>query len=82
MATPVQQGVDQQARAEEGQGAGGDEAMEHAATQGPSPMTKDGEACETPAWVIQASWGVRSRRRISRFIDFDFVKPWYPKRPY
>jgi hypothetical protein len=51
-----------------------------AAVQGRSAIPKDGEALETPPWVIQAGWGVRSRRRISRFIDFDFVKPWYPKR--
>jgi len=30
--------------------------------------------------VVEPGWGFRSRRRISRFIDFDFVKPCYIKR--
>ena len=31
-------------------------------------------------YVVEPGWGFRSRRRISRFIDFDFVKPCYLKR--
>ena len=31
-------------------------------------------------YVVEPDWGFRSRRRISRFIDFDFVKPCYLKR--
>ena len=30
--------------------------------------------------VVEANWGSTSRRRIFRFIDFDFVKPCYLKR--
>jgi hypothetical protein len=31
-------------------------------------------------YLVETNWGSTSRRRISRFIDFDFVKPCYLKR--
>ncbi|BDA51786.1 probable ATP-dependent zinc metalloprotease FtsH homolog (chloroplast) [Coccomyxa sp. Obi] len=38
------------------------------------------QSLQHSSYVIEAGWGSTSRRRISRFIDFDFVKPCYLKR--
>lgn len=43
------------------------------------PLRGDASSPRSP-YVVEPGWGFRSRRRISRFIDFDFVKPCYLKR--
>ncbi len=38
------------------------------------------QSLQHSSYIVEADWGSTSRRRISRFIDFDFVKPCYLKR--
>nr|YP_009106092.1 cell division protein [Paradoxia multiseta]AIT94912.1 cell division protein [Paradoxia multiseta] len=38
------------------------------------------QSLQHSSYIVEADWGSTSRRQISRFIDFDFVKPCYLKR--